>query len=98
MEIPTPDELNKQQEEADTGAFNQVKFALAETLRREYIANAGPVDTTIAASLLNERVRRRVISEFSKKGWSVHFGERNSDQRDGDYYKVRIQANPTRRN
>lgn len=98
MEIPTPDELNKQQEEADTGAFNQVVNAIAETLRRQYVANAGPVDTTIAASLVNERVQRRIVSTFAKKGWSVHFGKLVSDQREGSYYEVRIQANPTPRN
>ena len=98
MEIPTPEELNQQQEAADEGAFNQAINALTETLRRQYVANARPVDTTIAASLVNERVQRRIISTFAKKGWTVAFGRMMSDQRDGNYYDVRIQANANPRN
>lgn len=98
MEIPTPQELNQQQENQDESAFNQAVTALTENLRRQYVANAGPVDTTIAASLVNERVQRRIVSTFAKKGWAVHFGRMIPDQRDGDYYEVRIQANATPRN
>jgi len=98
MEIPTPEELRQQQEASDEGAFNQAVNALTETLRRQYVADAGPVDTTIAASLANERVMRRIASTFAKKGWTVHFGRMISDQRDGNYYEVRIQANATPRN
>lgn len=98
MEIPTPEELNQQQENQDDGAFNQAVAALTETLRRQYVANNGPVDTTIVAYLANERVQRRIISTFSKKGWTVAFGRMIPDQRDGDYYEVRIQANATPRN
>lgn len=95
MEIPTPQELRQQQEASDEGTFNQVVNSLTETLRRQYVT--GHVDTTIDASLVNERVQRRIVSIFAKRGWAVHFGRMKNSPRDGSYYEVRIQANTTPR-
>lgn len=91
MEIPTPEELKQQQENQDESAFNQAVTALSENLRRQYVGE-GPVDTTIVASLVNKRVQKKIISAFYNKGWILVFMKMVPDQRDGDYYEVRIQA------
>lgn len=91
MNIPTPTELDRIQEGQDNSMFREVVDSIIQTLTRQYVTGSA-VDTNIAASLVNERIIRRVINEFEGKNWIVHFGPIQGDQREGNFYSVRIQA------
>ena len=91
IKIPTPTELNSIQEAKDESFFKQVVEILISRLQWLYV-NGGTVSVNITASLVNERIIKRVIKEFGEKDWIVHFGPIQDDQRDGDFYSVRIQA------
>jgi len=91
INIPTPSKLDKIQQDQDEAMFVKVVDSLIQTLTRQYVTGS-TVDTTIATSLVNERVIRRTVKEFDERNWIVHFGNVQSDQREGNFYNVRIQA------
>lgn len=90
--IPTPNELDNLQQAQDDVAFRKTVELLTQSLLRDYVTGK-TLHTRVFASTVNERIIKRVVQEFDEKGWTVGFGDRERDQREGDYYKVLIQAN-----
>lgn len=91
INIPTPNELDSIQQSQDDAVFRKVVDYIVKTLDREYVTGSA-VDMTISVSLVNGRIIQRVIREFDEKNWIVHFGNVQSDQREDNFYNVRIQA------
>lgn len=93
MEIPTPDELQKQQESEDNVFYERAIKHLTGRMRKGFeLSNPQVVSTSISFNMIpSHRIQKRVVIAFAKKGWQISFSKKLiSDQRDGDYYDVKI--------